>query len=470
MINKRYRAVLKSILGNEWYIDIRPADSNSPQPADMRTDSNGFSLSYKGGGSEISEPLRGSECTVIMIIQNQDEADFVNDIAGEEDQSYVIELLRYDGSQFYTTYWMGYIWADAIQISHGGFPYAVSLKASDSAARFKDYKGMPYNSTRVWEIFQMLFANYSPNGTIDQNGNISLSPSGMGASQNIRLGSSYTSGQSLQGETNLFYHLSKSYCEAWVDGQTTPINSFWNRLDIVTDWLRNWGFRICLEDGYYKIIETRYQVGGSISWAEHDSQGVPTGTETTENIQINAGNLHRILDGGKFFFKRQGYQSDLKYIPSTSSSPTKVDDSRVFNVSGKNAKRFDSTFGDIWSNQLGHFEAIDDPISNVTNNIANSTTSGPTNLVNIFQNNAEWIYATPQKYFNGTVRSKTLRFVSLLVIGGEKFIPNNLTLNAASDEWSGQWLKVGDLAEVNLLSQNLDAEITNQNDINLKVQ
>ena len=473
MIDKRYRATIKTELGNEWLVDIRPADSPSgaPSPATFQTLAGGFELQYAGNGEDFTTPIRGSEATVVMVVQNQDDADFALDIASEQDQTYCIELLRKNETGgLYTSWWTGYIWPDKVQISFASFPYSVKLQASDSIARNKNYDGFTYSFTRVWGMFQQLFAAYSPGGSIVQDGNIVPPAAVTGAGQKLRLASTYVSGSSSPGETNLWYNLVTAY--------STPhgltIYTDYNRLTVLTDWLRNWGCRIFLEGGYYNITEFRYMQQGTIDWAEHDSQGIPTGTTTPEDITKIAGNTHRILDGGKLFFKQPYLRSYLEYIDATTLPVSKTTDFRPFDVPGsdeRNVATMKPSFGDVWSYNLGHSTTGVAPITDVTGNIGNDTTSGPANLVEIFQDNMEWFYTLPQKYFNGSIRSKTLKFSSLLIIGTEKFVCNSATYTASEDVWTGEWVKVGELADNEWMNQNNDAIMMNQNnDANFKFQ
>ena len=471
--DSRYRNTVKSILGNEWYVDIRVADSPSgaPTPYTYKSLPDGFTLSYKGSGEEFTSPLRGSEVTVMMIVDNATTAQFVEDMANDQDQTYVIELLRKDISTgFYHTYWIGYVWPEQIQISYAAYPYVVKIAASDSIARLKNYKGFQFSSWNVWGYFQQIFAAYSPSGTIIQDGNIVPPTESSGAMQKLRWGTTYTSGSSSPGE-NLWYHIPVSQSLVY---PSTAINTTHVRFNVLSDWLANWGCRVYLEGGFYKMVEFRNVNTGSITWVNHDGNGDPDGTTTTENIQINAGATHKIMDGARFFFKEPYSRSRITFVTDTGTPPTESTDLRNFSVLGsnvRNVKEYTFDLGDIWNNQLWwQLNSGSSPV-NITGNIGNNTTTGPATLVEIFQDNVEWFYALPQKYFDGTIQSATMNFTNLLVIGIEKYFPNSLTFTASTDEWSGEWVKVGEETELLWLNQNNDAVMINQNnDANFNFQ
>lgn len=459
MINITYRADVKSELGNDWQLDLRPANMAAGSTREMRTSAEGFSLSYKGSGDNFTQPIRGSELSMIMIIRNTDDEEYISDIATEQDQTYMIQLKKWDGA-VYQNYWTGYVWADTIQISYAAYPYTAVIRASDSIARYREYKGYPYNTTPIWGLFQMVLANYSPSGSISQDGNIIPPGATTGANQKIRLGTTYTSGDSDPSETNLWYYMPKLGTETY----SGDINTSANRLGVLSDWLSNWGCTMFLEDGYYKIMEFRDRNTGEVTWAEHDSNGDPTGTETTENLTIQVGTTHKILSGGKFFFKRANRASELVYVNTVGSSGATSTDTRTFPFGGneRNVALLDTNFGTIWSNQLKHYLTPTGSQTDITNNIGNNTTTGPASLVDIFQDNMEWFFSLPQKYFSGSVRGPNLNFGSTLVIGKEIYVANNITLSAATDEWEGEWVKIGEEDNVNWLSKTSLEQIDSQ--------
>lgn len=462
MINKRYRAELKSLLGNEYKIDIRPGDSQSPSTHTIDTTPEGFTLEYAGTSTDFREPIKGSEVNVLVIIDDADKQAFISDIASEQSQTYVVEILKKNeqDSLFYN-YWTGYIWPENVEVTYSAFPYVAKISASDSAGRFKDYKGYPYNANRVWELFQMVFSNYSPSGSIGQDGNIVLSSGSTGTLQKLRFASTYTSGASSPGETNLWYNLLKSSSEAY----PYNINTTHERLAVIKDWLKNWGCRVFLEDGYYKVIEFRYQATGSVTWAEHDSNGTPTGATVSENLVVQAGNKHTILDDGKFYYKQPYRRSELEYITGILQGAPKSTDIRIYQISGVNSrsvKQIDDSFGDIWAYTLSHSTTGTGSGTDVTNGIGNATTFYPASLVDIYQDNLEWFFKLSQKYFSGTVRSKTFRFSNLLVIGKERYLTNSVTLVAATDEWNGEWVKVDEDTDLIWMNQNDDQDMESQ--------
>ena len=467
--NFRYNTTIKTLLGNEWKVDLRPADSAAPSPRDMYLAHDGFTLSYKGEGEEFTNPLRSSEVSILMTVTNQDDEDFINSIATDQDQKAVIELFKKEGA-LYPSYWLGYVWIDTLKMSYGGFPYTVKIAASDSIARFKKYTGFTYNSGTVWGYFQQVFGNYSPLGAIGQSGNVSLSATSMGGNQKIRWASRYwTSG--LAAYENFWYKLSTSF-----SGNATDINTLHNRLDTVSDWLKIWNFRVFLEDGFYKILEFRHQSEGTVNWIDHDTDGVPVSGTTVEVLDVNSGNLNKILDGGIYFFKRPARGSELTYYdtaPSISSPPATTTDSLDFQVDGAdsiNNDLLENNFGEIWTRILQYNNGVD-PASDVTNRV--SIDEGVTlhDINYYFQENQDWLYSLPQKYFNGTIRSANYKFSNTLILADERYICNAATLTASSDEWQGEWVKVADLDETPLLSQNADAEIDTQTGLtNLKTQ
>tara|TARA_R110000851_G_scaffold329438_1_gene501329 strand:+ start:105 stop:1511 length:1407 start_codon:yes stop_codon:yes gene_type:complete len=464
--NKIYRAQIETLKGNSWRVDIRPAKLLAGNTTvEMRTNANGFKLSYKGGGDEFTQPIRGSQVEVVMIIQNKDDEDFIKSIVDSVDQSAVIELSKYDGSN-YVSYWTGYLWNNTFKFSYASFPYTVSVKASDSIAMFKNYDGMPNPDGIIWTYFQYVFCGYWSAGTITDDESILLTPAAMGVDYRLRYASTYSVSTAPTSNENFW-----EYMPVNLTGNVGDILAVHNRTLVISDWLRLWGFRVFLEDGYYKLLDIRQQEKGECTWFNYDSDGIST-DQTYESITALAGNNNVIMDGAYTFYKSSARQSVLEYnntTPNVTAPPNTVTDTRVFSTLG-NVRNIEQSLSDVWC-YIMQIQYPGSSLVNVTNGI--SVDDGVTydSVVGHFQNNQEWLYSTAQKYFNGTIVSKDLNFSKLLIIGNEKFIANSITLTGSLDEWSGEWLKVGETTETPLLSQNSDAEIDTQTGLtNLKVQ
>ena len=154
--------------GRFWHAVIHDQNYGGSSPLEFTVGADGFVLDYDGSDTNRSQTIQSSTVDLSYIIQNNNDAGLLSDIAGSAEGRYQLEI--YSGGASYSAghlYWRGVILADVSTIQDEAYPQEFRIKAIDDLAGLRDvqfdtgstgYSSLSgivanaLNKMRVWDI------------------------------------------------------------------------------------------------------------------------------------------------------------------------------------------------------------------------------------------------------------------------------------------------------------------------------
>ena len=140
--NVRYKYDFESSLDiasgtpNKYTILIRDTTLGSDLDLEFCTDARGFEINHPTEDHEFQDVIKGSSCVIGFIVQNSTDQTFVENLIGDQEGKYFIEIIKNSSS-----FWKGVIVQDESRVENRDFPYIFEITAIDGITELEALEG-----------------------------------------------------------------------------------------------------------------------------------------------------------------------------------------------------------------------------------------------------------------------------------------------------------------------------------------
>ncbi len=297
MANIRYRSEFYSDNGVFWRVNILDMAHTYTTPTDFTCGSPFFSANY-AGSKERFDPVVGSVCKVMALVEDSDFEAFITDIIGSAEQRFFCKIykassgsLAYDQANC-TIWWMGVLLQDLGKFEDVYYPYEYEISFTDGLAALKDIDFVATNGTLYSgraTFITLLIELLSQTGlmTLFASGDVFLKTSvhWYDVHQHFYANADPLAYANVAQET--FYKF---------DNDTfTPSKC----LDVLQMILSTWGARIMLSEGCFHIVQVNELINSTLITRSYNKSGTLLSYNASDDYLSTVFN---ILAGGSTTF------------------------------------------------------------------------------------------------------------------------------------------------------------------------
>ena len=308
----RYICNFSDLYGMDYRLEIME-DGYRDLPSDILLGVGGFRLTYSGNNRGVSSLIMGSKVEFEMMITNDNEKQFIKDLALSGDRDFICQISRDEGAGHYQ-FWIGYIIADLVTFEDAPFPFSFNVVASDGfgLAREIDYTNLSW-----------LNAGKPTDAKFRHTELIAHCFWGIGLSEHLDHATPFMIGDTLLKESDQVVYTTtpqlyntrvnaKAFAE--YDTSTDDVNyNVKSVYEVLEEICKVWSARVFQYNGQFWFIPVANYLDNNADFYPMDKNAqFITNSHTPLNLFLDSSKYHRIA-GGSFDFYPPLAKSCVEY-------------------------------------------------------------------------------------------------------------------------------------------------------------